>query len=273
MEPGIYNLTRAEYDKLDAVNASLLKACSRSMAHGKAYLDGHRKETDAMAFGTGYHKYILERAEFDRDYFVIPKMRRAGKVWDEQCDLAGERSIIFDEDVAEFERMRGQLVAEAGRRRLTTEAGMYEVCVVWKDADTGIACKGLIDKVVPSLQAAVDLKTTTDARDFAFFKAAANFGYDLQAAMYLDGIEAVKGERYDFAFLAQETDAPYLAAMYTVTNGEDAHQIGRCKYRALLKRLAKCEESGVWPGYEHHTRELVVPEWSVPEEIKSGAFA
>lgn len=275
METGIYNLTRDEYDALDAVNASLLKACDRSMAHGKAYLDGHRKESAAMAFGSAYHLFVLEPELFAARYSIIPKMRRAGKAWDEAVENAGgdPERILFDTDRDELEAMRAALLSESRRRALTATRGRYEVSLVWIDAETGLPCKARMDKVIESLGVIVDLKTTSDARPHAFFGDAARYGYDLQAAFYMDGLHAITGKEHDFAFLAQESDAPFASMMYTATFGGDMHQIGRAKYRPLLARVAEAQQTGQWPGYGDEPVEVVIPQWSVPDSIKQGAFA
>lgn len=269
METGIYTLTRAEYDAVDAVNASTLKACDRSMLHGKAYRDGIRKETAAMSFGSAYHKFVLERDDFERAYVVIPKMRRAGKAWEEAVASAGDEArILFAEDLAEMEAMRAALLAESRRRTLTTTRGLYEASMIWIDAGTGLLCKGRLDKLIDTLSVAVDLKTTTDARPRAFQADAARYGYDLQSAFYMDGLHAITGREHDFAFLAQESDAPYASMMYTSTWGGDCHSIGRAKYRALLNQYAACVKAGQWPGYGDKPVEIVLPAWSVPDSMK-----
>lgn len=274
MQTGIHHLTREEYDVLPAVNASLLKACDRSMSHGKAYMDGNRKDSPSMAFGRAYHLFILEPDAFAKTYTVLPKMRRAGKAWDEAVESAGgdPDRIIFADDVAEFEAMRAAILAESRRRRLTTERGLYEVSVVWTDEEAELLCKARMDKVIESLSVAVDLKTTTDARPHAFFRDAATYGYDLQAAFYMDGLHAVTGTEYDFAFLAQESDAPYASRLFTATWGGDMHQIGRAKYRPLLQSVKRAKETNVWPGYGDEPVEVVIPQWAVPDSIKQGAM-
>lgn len=301
MEPGIHTLTRDEYDAIDAVNASLLKACDRSMAHGKAYLDGHRKESAAMAFGSAYHLFVLEPDLFAKVYEVysIPpdaKTKWGKEYWEEQgktldkkmlaaakaaaaesydllCEARGESHLLTPDDAKELEAMRSALLAESRRRALTATRGRYEVSIVWTDTESGLLCKARMDKVIESLGVIVDLKTTSDARPHAFFGDAARYGYDLQAAFYMDGLHAITGKEHDFAFLAQESDAPYASMMYTATWGGDMHQIGRAKYRPLLAMVAKAKQTGAWPGYGDDPVEVVIPQWSVPDSLKQGAFA
>ena len=78
IEPGIYEMSREDYDKLQAINASLLLA-GPTMAHRKAYLDGKRETSDALAFGTALHMYILEPDRFKTHYILydVPPDRRS----------------------------------------------------------------------------------------------------------------------------------------------------------------------------------------------------
>ena len=70
----------------------------------------------------------------------------------------------------------------------------------------------------------VDLKTTMDASPDAFARTAANFNYPLQAAYYVDGLQAAGIASPDavtsFVFLVVEKTPPYGVAVYTLP--EDA---------------------------------------------------
>lgn len=267
MEPGIYSTTREEYDKLPYVNQSLLKAADRSMAHAKAYLDGYRKDSDTLAFGAANHVYVLERERFDSVYQVMPKMRRAGAAWEKACADAAEagKEPLFAEDVATFEAMRTALLAESRRRAIATTKGEYEITLVWDDKRTGLRCKGRIDKLIRGITTAVDLKKTRDARERAFGRAAADYGYALQAAFYMDGLEAVTGKPHKMVYLCQEDEPPYASAMYRVMPNTQAYLVGRWQYRNTLAALAQCKKTNIWPGYGDDVNELVLPAWAVPQ--------
>lgn len=272
VKQGIYeNMPFAEYAAIDAVNASLLKAADRSMAHAKAYLDGHRKSSEALSFGAAYHCYLLEPERFEREYVVIDKANRAttaGKAaWATAVERAGgnEDRVVWTETAATFAEMRRALLRANRKRDLTSARGSYEVTAVWTDGPTGLLCKARLDKIVPAWSVILDLKKCEDARPHAFNAAVARYRYHLQAAFYMDGLETLRGERFDFAFLAQEDEAPFESAIYTVTNGDAAHDAGRAAYRQLINHVAQCRASGEWPGYPNEPEEIVLPAWAVPQ--------
>lgn len=260
MEPGIYpNLSREAYDAIDAVNQSLLKQVDRSLAHAKAYIDGHRKTTESLAFGAAYHAYLLEPERFAKAYHVVPKMRRAGKEWEALAEQYGADNIIWDEDVATFEAMKKALASARRRRELMNAKGEHEVTVVWKHGEH--LCKARLDKYIPGLDAALDLKKTTDARERAFVNSVCSYGYDLQAAFYIDGLQAVTGRPHGFVFLAQEDEPPFASAMYVVDSGSETHLVGQALYRNLLAQLSYAKNTGDWRGYSDDPSELVLPKW------------
>lgn len=266
---GIHELTREQYDALPFVNQSLIKAADRSMAHAKAYIDGYRKESDTLAFGAAFHVFVLEPERFADVYQVMPKMRRAGKAWEDACKAAAEsgKEPLFQEDVDTFAEMRTALLAASRRRAVTTARGQYEVSVVWDDKATGLRCKARIDKLIPGITTAVDLKKTRDARDHAFGRAAADYGYALQAAFYMDGLETATGKPHDMVYLCQEDEPPYASAMYRVMPTTEAYKVGRWQYRNALGAIAHCRKTNIWPGYGDEVNELVLPKWAVPQGI------
>lgn len=277
IEQGIHDLTREEYDALPFVSQSMLKAAQRSMAHAKAYIDGHRKESPALAFGQAYHVFLLEQERFAEVYRVLPKMRRAGKAWEAAMEEAAAegKEIVFAEDAETFAAMRAALLASSRKRKLAAAPGRYELSMVWKDQHSGLMCKGRVDKLIESIRTVIDLKKCRDARSHAFGSSAAEYGYDIQAAFYMDGLKAITGEAHDFVFLCQEDEAPYSSAMYRVEVGDETYRAGRTKYRNTIAALSQCMASGVFPDYGDDVEPLVLPKWAVPstfieEEVSNG---
>ena len=269
IETGIRELSMNEYAAIPAMSATCLKAASRSMAHAKAYLDGYRKESPSLAFGSAYHCFLLEPDRFESAYSVMPKMRRAGKAWDEAEAEADGKEIIFTEDAETLAAMRAALLASSRKRALTTAKGRYELSIVWTDPHSGLLCKGRVDKLIESIRTVIDLKKCQDARAHQFGSAAATYGYDIQAAFYMDGLEAITGQPHDFVFLCQEDEAPYSSAMYSVVKGDETYSAGRAKYRNLIAGLAACKKSGVFPDYGDDVEPLALPKWAKPGYLMS----
>lgn len=128
---------------------------------------------------------------------------------------------------------------------------------VWVEADYRhsdkliIPVKGLIDIVPKGNRSAAlaDLKTTQSASLRPYGRTIWNYGYYVQAAMYLDLWNAATGEgRNTFLHVVQESDEPYEIGRRMLDN--NYLQIGRGKYQAALDLYGKCLESNNWPSYD-----------------------
>lgn len=191
------------------------------------------------------------------------------------------RKVVSAKEKQAIVRMADRLKVEDlripdGRRfRLSDlfKVGKAEESIFWQDKDSGLMCRIRTDWRIdlPGFKLILDYKTTMDARQSAFGFSAQSLYYWMRAAMYIDGVEAVTGERYDFAFLAQEKDPPYLAGRYFYAD----HNIdlGRELYKAKLKQVAECLRAGKWPGYSDELREILVTEHVVGRHPELEALA
>ena len=74
------NLPRAEYDKIDAINYSILKVgIERSMAHLKWERDHPTEPTKDLIFGNACHLACWEPARFLEEVVAAPKVDRRTK--------------------------------------------------------------------------------------------------------------------------------------------------------------------------------------------------
>ena len=106
-------------------------------------------------------------------------------------------------------------------------------------------------KVRPDLYASdgtiIDLKSTQDASEAGFRKSVRNFGYDFQAAWYLEAMRAMGLPAKQFIFCVVEKVAPFSVATYTLTESEiDRH---KPRMQKACEIWATCMDTGVWPGY------------------------
>jgi hypothetical protein len=109
----------------------------------------------------------------------------------------------------------------------------------------------------------VDLKTTQDASPAAFSKACANFRYHIQAALYLDVVNAHFGAQVykNFLFIAVEKSPPHQLAIYFAD--QEMIDIGRREYRADLATYQTCMEYESWPGYgAGEIQPISLPVWA-----------
>ena len=266
MNPGIYDhLSNADYHAALGISKSGLDLIDRSPAHYAArYRDGvESPPTPAMVFGTAFHMAVLEPAKFAESYVIGPNTKRGTKAWNafESANLGKE--ILKQEDYDKILRMADAVHGHLFARTLLTD-GRAERSVFWNDPETGVLCRIRPDwqRVDGTL---VDLKTTTDARQYAFEKAVANFRYHVQAAFYADGIQAAAlslgdAKGLDFCFIAVEKDPPHVVAVY-MASAEMVHA-GRRQYRENLQRYAECLQKKDWPGYPEEVQIINLPRWA-----------
>jgi hypothetical protein len=274
IEPGIYeNIPFDTYLSWPFVNNTLLTHAARSLAHFRfAEQTADDEPTAAMQLGSLVHAGILEpdslvvmpcfedeiRRE-DGSKYANPKATTAYKnrVADFEAANAGKRIV----SAGEYESIVGIRESLTGHKRASDylDQGSVEVSIVWDDPDSGIRCKGRVDKWSEKECRIVDLKTTRDASEFerAIFK----YGYHRQAAFYSDGMHALTGQVHEFAIAAVETDSPFCIRAAPVS--DEALAAGRTEYMRLLQDIATCRSRGEWPGYQDPER------WELPEWFQS----
>lgn len=138
----------------------------------------------------------------------------------------------------------------------------------------GVWCRALIDNAPadPALPL-IDFKSTEDASPDACIRAVVNYGYDLQAAHYLDTWHAATGERRRFQFIFQEKAPPYEVGVVELYDGrhitdltdparaadwwDDASEKAR-DARYLWRR---CLDTNRWPGYPRQVAVVGAPSY------------
>lgn len=259
-------MTEAEYRNHPAVSRSELWKLQQS-PEKFAYAKNHPEEpTPALLFGQVFHKLALEPDSFEQEYAVAPKCDRRTKegkaIWAEFQTDAGDKTIVPMEMFEQAVEMRKSLMSVPFAVKLL--AGRKEVPFFWKDDLTGEECKCRVDCLNENFSQpiVVDLKSTTDASTEEFTKAAINYGYDLQSAMYSEGVEANLMQKPLFVFIAVEKDPPY--AVNILQADELLIRRGHGLYRNLLDTYHDCKVSGNWYGYlgkNNQVNTLALPSW------------
>lgn len=258
-----------DYFAVHAASASFLKAMKRSphhAQHGRLHPDD---PTPAMKFGTAWHTAFFEPERFAAEYVAIPegldRRTKEGKALFAEVEASGRTPLSADED-----ELLAAMIATANAHpatqaiRAATRGQMAEPSLF---ADhLGVPVKIRPDLLVPPCPSfpsglIVDGKTTQDASPDAFGRACWNMDYHIQAALYVDVVQAYYGTAMPptFAWLAAEKDAPNCCAYYTA--GENLIEHGRREYRDLLLVYGECERTGIWPGYSEEIAPLSLPAW------------
>jgi len=266
------------YYDIQAASASGLKVLNRSPLHYWArYIDPNREPhepTDAQLLGQRVHCAILEPAEFDNRYTVIPegldrRTKEGKQIW--QSILDSGKEPIKNEQMQQIKAMADAFRTHRVSRVLfDVDHAILETPLFWNDADTGASCKAKPDyHILPCAQfprgLIVDLKTTSDASPVEFARQSWNLDMHLQAAMYPEGYQRVYGvvDRPDFLWGVVENKPPYAVMYYTAP--ASLIEYGRDESKRLIAIYQRCITSGVWPGYGDEVQELVLPAWAERE--------
>ncbi len=256
-----------------------------------------RRETDAMLLGTLVHCLVLEGDRFDSRYEpelnpeaypdalkTVPALKR----YCEQNELATtgikqeliQRIIAHDPDAPVWEhllsrqrnskkriiktalrdkalRMRDGVLANDDAAELL-KAGEPELSVWGTHEATGQRIKCRADWFRPDGICA-DLKTCGCSSPEAFAKDCAKFGYDLQAVHYTTTLNSAGLLCNLFAFIAVESEPPYLCQVYELDNR--SIQLATRRYEKAMKDLEECKTFDQWPGYAEPVSTLSLPAW------------
>lgn len=261
------NVAHAAYHEriVGVASNTALKLVGRSAAHYKEWLDAREETpTDAMLLGSALHCAALEPERFAREYVVAPdfgdrrfkEAKAKHAAW--LADHTGKTSLDR-EDGAAIVGMVASIRKHPKAGPLLAE-GASELTMLWTDAATGIRCKGRADHYAPRFRTVLDIKTTEDARDFAFAKSVANLGYHQQAAFYSEGFETVGAPIDAFVFVAIEKTPPHNLKLHML-DGE-ALARGALEVRRSLEAMRACVESLEFSGYDSEINIISLPRWA-----------
>jgi hypothetical protein len=231
------------------VSTTVLKAALRSPQYCRHLLLNGVAQTDAMRMGTAYHMRVLEPAAYKWAYAVAPDIDRRTKPYKEFVIANAGREILTHDEAVAIEGMAAATHAHPTAHELL-EQGLKEVTLIWQDEETGLWIKIRPDCLNAGLDTGVclDLKKTANASKRAFSRDCRKFDYDVQAAVYAHVLRKVFGRDFDFAFFACEDTAPYGAALYGAPDSMLAE--GQRRMRLALNTIARCQQNGIWPGYQ-----------------------
>lgn len=265
---GFYNdMPMAEYlaDPCErpSLNSSTLgKLINRSPLHawtGHPRLNPRYRshESDAFDYGTAAHALFLEGTEDGLVIVEADDWRTKAAREAKQAAHAAGKTPLLTRQVAQVRTM-----VEASRQALQASelAGIEwtnELTMIWHEGDA--PCRARMDSLSADTRIILDYKTTENANPDAFSRSLFSYGYDLQAAFYLRGLEALGHEGAQFVFLAQETEPPFACSLIGLDPACLAIAQERVRYGIELWK--RCVRSGDWPGYPNRVAWLEPPAW------------
>lgn len=171
--------------------------------------------------------------------------------------------------VAECVALTESVLAHPLARTLLEREGKAEQSLFAQDPESGVWLRARIDYLsdVPDIGATtiVDLKTAVSADPRDFGRAAAEFGYDIQAEFYMHVLGLARGDKnIDFRFVVVEKSAPYLVSVIELDAEYAA--IGQVRMRRAIDTFKECVEKNVWPGYPEIDNLVGPPAWLAYQE-------
>ncbi|MBT9449976.1 PD-(D/E)XK nuclease-like domain-containing protein [Akkermansia glycaniphila] len=219
-------------------------------------LAGVKKESSGFAWGNLIDCLFLTPALLDSQYVIEKKLSgatKAGKEQAERISMTGKQ--LLDPDVymeaIKAERLLREHVEMYGIERFETQIGMgMQVVIDIDGTPVSLSVLGLLDMRPEELGVLRDLKTTRldISNERALMYAITDFGYHVQAAMYLDlwNILHPDDQRERFEFIFQESRPHYRVR--TVELEPEAIQKGREAYNKALRQYARSIALNDWPG-------------------------
>jgi len=250
------------YHAHDSISNTGLKLMMRSPAH---YRYQERKEsTRAMVLGSALHMACLEPDIFYDTYTLLRSSEnRMSSEYKTAKKEYGEEFVLVKPEIDKIEGMAKSLSASAITECIDNYNCDKELSGFAIDPETGLMCRHRFDAIIDGI--AIDLKTTTDARQPAFSKKILDFGYHIQAAFYADQYRWLMNEDIEkFIFAAIETSAPYAVKIYEID--QESMEAGRKKYRQALDDYDECKKYNTWPSYDQEIEAIGIPQWALEKD-------
>lgn len=275
-------LSISEYHKSDGyLSSSRLKELMKSPLHFKHPVQKTAKHFD---IGQAIHTLLLEPHLMEKEFFT----------WDPEDRPEKDKGMTSNKNkqwLAELEaKHSGKTILTIDERRKCQEAierasedplvkqllydvkGENEVSIYWKDWKRQVKLKTRPDRVTEN-KIIVDVKTSADASPEAFNRSIAKFGYHIQAAMQVDGVQSFYRKKVPYYFyVVIETKPPYAYAVYKLD--KDAIWQGRNTYKMLLDVYKECQEKDEWPSYGYWAKNMPdnVLRATIPNYINTNLF-
>jgi hypothetical protein len=228
------------------------------------------KEAGHFDIGTAAHGLLLEG---EANVEVVDADSWRTKAAQERRDAAyaaGKQPLLTHQWI-ELERM----VQAAAKQLEAVDAdpvifgsGHAEQTLIWHE--DGVTCRARLDWLHDTYFAIDDYKTTgRSANPDGFSRTLFNIGYDIQAAFYLRGLEALTGVTADWRWVVQETEPPYALSVVGMTPA--ALEIANAKVDRAISKWRRCLTTGRWPGYPTDICYAELPGWAEAKWLEQEA--
>ena len=193
----------------------------RALRSGPAAADAPFEDDGSQRLAQALHALVFEPARFANEYLLLDRDTPPA---DGEIDPLDRIWITG----AEYARLAGARDAIRAYPRAPLaewiDAGMKEMSIYWTD-EAGQHWKARPDCFGDEFILA--LKTTGDVRPRGFARTRKRFGYDVQAAHYVDAVRRLTGRAPRFAFIAVELQPPFYAWLHELSRADLARAAGQ----------------------------------------------
>lgn len=258
-EPGTYTMSDRVYHA-DPVPAGSLSSTgartllAKSPAEYRYEADHGRPEKRAFDLGHAWHTMVLGTGS---EIVTVPydtyNTNAAKAIRDEAYDA--HMVPLLTKELAQVEAMTDALWHDPLARSLL-DNGIAEESMFWVDGDHGVWRRARTDWIRHGKRSVlVDLKSTTALDTDSLRRTVLNYGYHQQADWYLDAAaNCLTLTDASFVFLFQSKNPPYLVR--PVQLKDEWLDLGHQLNQKALRLFARCQETGLWPGYSHEIDQL-----------------
>ena len=267
----IENLTNDDYHARPELSASMMQTFRERgpQFYESRYLTktiAGTASTPAMDLGTATHCLTLEPGKFAETVALAPEVNRKtndGKaVWAAFHERHKGFAILTHDQLETCKAMATAIKSHPVVRKLLSRDGKPEESIFWRDPATGLECKCRVDW---HDSICLDLKTSRSVTPAAFRKQAANLGYHRARVHYLDGIEALTGERPPLLHVVVSNEPPHEVC---VVNLVQFDKIARPQVDWTRDRIAHRMERNDWLAeWQQHVVEIDPPTWAEFETV------
>ncbi len=282
----VYHADPCEQPSLSSTVARLL--INRSPLHAwtaHPRLNPAHESNDSATFdiGRAAHRAVLGKGG---DYVAYPASvlskngaasTDAAKDWAAEQRAAGRTPLKAD-DVDLVGQVANSVNRHLASMGIRFDRARSELTAI-AELD-GICCRVMVDNAPSDPRLPLyDLKTTTDASPEGAVKAVTGYGYDVQAAFYLDAWRAATGEARRMRFVLVEKTPPYAVAVVELYDHEAMVAAGkttsgneqslasdwmihaRSKAAEARRIWGECLAANQWPGYPAQVAVIGQPGW------------
>jgi len=292
LRDGIETLTNPHaggyHDNRDFASSGVLNNIISTSPRTALGSKGEDKQTSAMTFGNLYHVLMFEPHLIDEQYAVLDKDQRPNtdkdfrnkenKEWKAGIEAQAEqegKTVVSQMDMEQARAMFRAVKETTDIDAYLLGNGKRELAYFVKEFPFYNPILGQVDTCPVRILTdyhddalILDLKTYggDDLNERTWFNRVWSHGYHIQAALYADVLMHVFNMTdeadFNFYWLAQEKDAPYSAATFTLT--QDLRILARKEYEVALALFKMYRLEGKTPPtyFNGERCDLDVPKWA-----------